>query len=35
MAIASARNLAIESQSVLSTLTGGPEDPHTGELETP
>ncbi|MDO8878442.1 MAG: peptidase, partial [Pseudolabrys sp.] len=33
MAIASAGNLAI-SQSVLSTLTEGLEDPHTGELET-
>lgn len=33
MAIASAGNLAI-SQSVLSTLTEGMEDPHTGELET-
>src|SRR6202789_1199631 len=33
MAIASAGNLAI-SQSVLSTLTEGVEDPHTGELET-
>src|ERR1700676_3166118 len=32
-AIASAGNLAI-SQSVLSTLTEGLEDPHTGELET-
>src|ERR1700693_847039 len=33
MAVASAGNLAI-SQSVLSTLTEGLEDPHTGELET-
>ena len=33
MAIASAGNLAI-SQSVLSTLTEGLEDPHTGEVET-
>src|SRR5258708_40032682 len=33
MAIASAGNLAI-SQSVLSTLTEGLEDPHTGDLET-
>src|SRR6202163_1290648 len=33
MAIASAGNLAI-SQSVLSTLTEGLEDPHTGEIET-
>ena len=33
MAIASAGNLAI-SQSVLSTLTEGIEDPHTGEVET-
>ena len=33
MAIASAGNLAI-SQSVLSTLSEGLEDPHTGELET-
>src|SRR6201994_4680996 len=33
MAIASAGNLAI-SQSVLSTLTEGIEDPHTGDLET-
>src|SRR6266513_298123 len=33
MAIASAGNLAI-SQSVLSTLTEGLEDPHTGETET-
>src|SRR5580704_166498 len=33
MAIASAGNLAV-SQSVLSTLTEGLEDPHTGELET-
>src|SRR5258708_9335523 len=33
MAIASAGNLAI-SQSVLSTLTEGLEDPHTGDIET-
>src|SRR5258708_23694170 len=33
MAIASAGNLAI-SQSVVSTLTEGLEDPHTGDLET-
>src|SRR5450432_3373295 len=33
MAIASAGNLAV-SQSVLSTLTEGLEDPHTGEIET-
>src|ERR1700721_4315721 len=33
MAVASAGNLAI-SQSVLSTLTEGLEDPHTGDLET-
>ncbi len=33
MAVASAGNLAI-SQSVLSTLTEGLEDPHTGEIET-
>src|SRR6202020_1454675 len=33
LAIASAGNLAI-SQSVLSTLTEGLEDPHTGEIET-
>ena len=33
MAIASAGNLSI-TQSVLSTLTEGLEDPHTGELET-
>src|SRR5947208_10245180 len=33
MAIASAGNLAI-SQSVLSTLTEGLEDPHTGDVET-
>ena len=33
MAIASAGNLAI-SQSVLSTLTEGLEDPHSGEIET-
>ena len=33
MAVASAGNLAI-SQSVLSTLTEGMEDPHTGEVET-
>ena len=33
MAIATAGNLAI-SQSVLSTLTEGIEDPHTGEIET-
>src|SRR5260370_3490978 len=33
MAIDSAGNLAI-SQSVLSTLTEGLEDPHTGEIET-
>src|SRR5258708_36783708 len=33
MAIASAGNLAV-SQSVLSTLNEGFEDPHTGELET-
>src|ERR1700678_4402789 len=33
MAIASAGNLAI-SQSVLSTLTGGVEEPHTGQLDT-
>src|SRR5919109_4248802 len=33
MAIASAGNLAV-SQSVLSTLTEGMEDPHTGEVET-
>src|ERR1700694_3962777 len=33
MAIASAGNLAI-SQSVLSTLTEGLEDPHTGEVDT-
>ena len=33
MAVASAGNLAV-SQSVLSTLTEGTEDPHTGELET-
>src|SRR5437667_12453659 len=33
LAIASVGNLAI-SQSVLSTLTEGLEDPHTGELET-
>src|SRR5664279_4803458 len=33
MAVASAGNLAV-SQSVLSTLTEGVEDPETGELET-
>src|ERR1700709_1053631 len=33
MAIASAGNLSI-SQSVLSTLTEGLEDPHTGDIET-
>src|SRR5258708_13306161 len=33
MAVASAGNLAI-SQSVLSTLTEGLEDPHTGDIET-
>src|SRR5260370_13833443 len=33
MAIASAGNLAI-SQSVLSTLTEGLEDPHTGDIDT-
>src|SRR3981189_3208015 len=33
MAIATAGNLAI-SQSVLSTLTEGLEDPHTGDIET-
>src|ERR1700712_696887 len=33
MAVASAGNLAV-SQSVLSTLTEGLEDPHTGEIET-
>src|SRR5258706_16341177 len=33
MAVASARNLAI-SQSGLSTLTEGLEDPHSGDLET-